>query len=86
MFWHLELLSLSVEDLSVRDASLVGLLKVLQLLGCCLPQFQGLQALLAISSISFFEAGQCQVQCSPNLHVCTSVPAQTAEFAPGGFW
>lgn len=43
---HLELLSLSVKDLSVRDASLVGLLKVLKLLGCCLPQLQGLQALL----------------------------------------
>lgn len=43
---HLELLLLSLNDLYIGDAPLVGLLKVLQLLGCCLPQLHGLQSLL----------------------------------------
>lgn len=49
-FWgasqYLELLSLSIYDLSIRDALLVGLLEAVQLLGCCLPQLHGLQPLL----------------------------------------
>lgn len=87
---HLELLSLGVEDLYVRDALLVSLLKLVKLLGCCLPQLQGLQALLGT------EALPCAVYLSlkwvsvkykaVQTYMCRSEPAQTAEPALGGFW
>lgn len=43
---HLELLSLSIVDLSIRDGLLIDLLEVVQLLRCCLPQLHGLQPFL----------------------------------------
>lgn len=88
---HLELLSLSLEDLSVGDASLVGLLKVFQLLGCCLPELQRLQTLLDTESKPYaaylsLRRVNVKYKCSPNLYMRTYEPAQTAEPALGGFW
>lgn len=43
---NLELLSLTIVDLLVRDSLLVDLAELVQLLGCSLPQLHGLHPLL----------------------------------------